>query len=580
MKLIEALQIAQAPAAEGLPELRILLACGFTPLHLRTFLAANMRLRLPRSASRISTGTFGDLIGSIESLNPAETDLLAIALEWSDLDQRLGIRALGGWHPADIADIVQSAEVNAGRLLGAIQNVASELAVVISLPSLPLPPAFVTRPVQSGVCERKLHRIVAQLAEALSRNLNIRILSEQSLASVSAPATRYDVKADLETGFPYTLGHANAMGELLARLIENPTPMKGLITDLDDTLWSGIVGEDGVDAVSWNLDEHSQMHGVYQQFLSSLASAGVLIGVASKNEPATVAQAFARRDLLLSKEDVFPSEVHWSSKPESIQRILNTWNIGAEAVVFIDDSPAELAEAQAAFPGLTCRLFPKGDPTGIWALLWELRDLFGKTAISEEDRLRMSSIRDFVAWRQVDGTAQSASDEFLRSAESRIFFECSRAADDRRAFELVNKTNQFNLNGRRYNESEWRRLMADPAAFLLTATYEDKFGALGKIAVLAGIRHAERIDVQTWVMSCRAFSRRIEHQCLRYLFDEFGAGEVNFEYVSTPRNGPLQEFLRSMTGGLPLAPAVCLTRDMYAAHSVPLFHRVEVSAHV
>ena len=117
---------------------------------------------------------------------------------------------------------------------------------------------------------------------------------------------RYDIKSDLLTGFPYTLGHASAIGELMACLIENRPPLKGLITDLDDTLWSGIVGEDGVDGISWNLDDHSQMHGVYQQFLSSLAAAGVLIGVASKNDAATVTQAFERPDLLLSKEDVFP----------------------------------------------------------------------------------------------------------------------------------------------------------------------------------------------------------------------------------------------------------------------------------
>ncbi len=163
-------------------------------------------------------------------------------------------------------------------------------------------------------------------------------------------------------------------------------------------------------------------------------------------------------------------------------------------------------------------------------------------------------------------------------AEGRIRFECSRAIDDLRAFELVNKTNQFNLNGKRYAESEWRQFFIDPATFLLTAAYEDKYGSLGKIAVLLGTRKQSCVYVQTWVMSCRAFSRRIEHQCLQYLFDEFGADRVSFEYMPTSRNSPLQEFLKSLVNG-PLEPPVCLTKKMHSARLTPLFHQIEVSVH-
>ncbi len=578
MKLITALQVSQTPTGEGWPELRIFLACGFTPLHLHTFLAAHLRNRLPGVRPEIRSGLFGDLIGNIEHLNSSEADVLVVALEWSDLDQRLGIRSLGGWRPSDLVDIVRSAELNSGRLQRALETVSRDMTAVLSLPTLPLPPAFTTRPLQSGLYERQLHRILAQLAESLSGLSGVRILSEQKLAAGSAPAARYEVKSDLVTGFPYTLGHASAMGELLACLIENRMPLKGLITDLDDTLWLGIVGDDGVDAISWNLDKHSQMHGVYQQFLSSLAAAGVLVGVASKNDAATVAQAFERHDMLLSNEDVFPFEVHWSRKSESVRRTLNTWNIAEDAVVFIDDNPAEIAEVQAAFPKLTCRLFPKGDPARVLALLEELRDLFGKPVISGEDSLRTKSIRSAGAWRTASGTPASASDEFLQSAESRIWFECSRSADDVRAFELVNKTNQFNLNGKRYTESEWRHFLANPDAFLLTAAYEDKYGALGKIAVLLGTRNEDCVHVQAWVMSCRAFSRRIEHQCLQYLFDEFGTERVIFEYTATTRNGPLQEFLKSLVGGV-LETPLCLTKEMHSSRPIPLFHRVEVSVH-
>jgi FkbH-like protein len=163
---------------------------------------------------------------------------------------------------------------------------------------------------------------------------------------------------------------------------------------LDDTLWAGILGEVGVEALAWSLDQHAHLHGLYQQFLASLASAGVLVGVASKNDPALVEKAFARKDLLLSREDIFPFEVHWNRKSGSVQRILETWNIGSDAVVFIDDSPMEVAEVKAAFPDMECVVFPKNDYPAFWKMVGGLRDLFGKRAVSAEDELRLRSIRD------------------------------------------------------------------------------------------------------------------------------------------------------------------------------------------
>lgn len=579
MKLIEALKIAQRPSADAAPSLRVFLACGFTPLHLQTFLTAHLRVKRPDAQPEIRTGLFGDLAGNIERLDLSSVDVLAVALEWADLDPRLGIRSLGGWRPADVEDIASSAEVSAARLECAVKAVCGDVNVVACMPTLPLPPAFTTRQVQLSPEEAQLRRIVASLVESLSQFPHLRIINEQKLTQDSPLLNRYDVRSDLQTGFPYTLDHASVLAELLSGLIDTYSPMKGLITDLDDTLWAGIVGDDGVDGISWNLDGHSQMHGVYQQLLSSLASAGVLIGVASKNEEDTVRQVFQRQDLLLSSDDIFPLEIHWSRKSESVARILRTWNIGADAVVFVDDNPAELAEVQAAFPDILCRRFPKDDPRKAWMLLNELRDLCGKSAVSKEDTLRMSSIRASAVWRNQDSAHETVSDDFFRSAEPCIVFDYGRVAEDSRGLELVNKTNQFNLNGKRYTESEWRQFFDDPTAFLLTATYEDKFGALGKIAVIMGTAKEGNIHLRTWVMSCRAFSRGIEHQCLRYLFEDCGANQIMFDFLPTARNGPLQDYLKGLVDCVLSAP-VSLTKERFLARIPPLFHRVEVNSRV
>jgi FkbH-like protein len=578
VKLIEAMEILRRPVTSTASNIKVYLACGFMPLHLRTFLAAFLQEEFSDRRVQVTSGLFGDLAGNLERLDATEIEAIVVCIEWSDLDARLGVRTLGGWRPGDLDDIVISSRKAAMRLQTAIAAAAEHVRTTVCMPTLPLPPLFTTRPEQASSFETELREIVASTAENLSRSTGVCIASDQLIGIASPLADRYDVTADLTSGFPYTLGHASAVARVLAGLIRKLPTFKGLITDLDDTLWGGIVGDDGVDGISWDLDHHTQMHGLYQQFLASLAGAGVLIGVASKNDADPVEQAFAREDILLSKDDVFPFEIHWSPKSESVQRILKTWNIGADSVIFVDDSPIEVAEVKAAFPSMDCRLFPKDDYRSIWNLLVDLRRAFGKPQITTEDRVRLQSIRNASEWRDQSTLSKGSSDEFLRSADAHIAFESIHAGEKGRAFELVNKTNQFNLNGRRFSESEWSKFFLDPAAFGFTATYKDKFGPLGTIAVLLGNQRGGQLLLQGWVMSCRAFSRRIEYQCLKYVFENFGVGEIALAYEATQRNGPMQEFLTTVLEQDP-ALDISLSRDEFFSRLPPLFHEVKVAVH-
>jgi FkbH-like protein len=574
VNLIEALEILKQAVPEEEQPLGVFLACGFTPLHLQTFLAAHLRKCLPKQRVELKTGLFGDLAGSLERLHASGCDILVVVIEWQDLDPRLGIRSLGGWRTADLPDIVKSADQGVARLEQALRRLSASVTICVCMPTLPLPPLFSTPIQRAGDYELRLRQLVASFAASISSESSIRVLNTRRLDELSPPHSRRDVRSELMTGFPYRLPHASAVAELLAVLIQNPTPKKGLITDLDDTLWAGILGEVGVVGVSWDLDRHTHMHGLYQQFLGSLASAGVLIAVASKNDRALVEKAFERKDLILSKENVYPFEVHWSRKSESVERILKAWNIGPEAVVFIDDSPMEAAEVKAAFPEMECIVFPTNDYQAIWDLLKRMRDLFGKNVISEEDSIRLKSIRGAGALRESCNVIGSSLDDFLQSADASIRFTFGKPAADSRTLELINKTNQFNLNGRRMNESVCFKYVKEPKAFLLTATYEDKFGPLGKIAVLMGRADGRKLVIDTWVMSCRAFSRRIEHHCLKYLFEKFPADEIVFDYEATVRNGPLQEFFAQLLG-VPPEIGLRLSRSRFFERTPRLFHRVE-----
>jgi FkbH-like protein len=253
---------------------------------------------------------------------------------------------------------------------------------------------------------------------------------------------------------------------------------------------------------------------------------------------------------------------------------LKTWNIGPEAVVFIDDSPMEVAEVKAAFPEMECIVFPNNDYQAIWDLLKRMRDLFGKSVISEEDSIRLKSIRGAGSLREARDVGGDSFDDFLQTADASIRFTFGKQVTDSRAFELINKTNQFNLNGKRLSDAAWKTYLNDPATFLMTASYEDKFGPLGKIAVLLGRIQGKVLRIDSWVMSCRAFSRRVEHQSLKQLFQKFDAEEICFDYKATPRNGPLQEFFTGLLGTPPITD-LRFSRAAFAGRSPSLFHRVE-----
>lgn len=561
MKLVEALEVLKRNPSHDSQVLAINLACGFTPLHFQTFLGAHVRQAFSGRQVSIATGAFGDLAGNLERLSKLQDGTVVAALEWPDFDPRLGIRILGGWRPSQLPEFAETVRTQAERIAIALEALAPRNILVVSLPSLPLPPVAFTPSWCMSQLEAELLEIRSNLAHKLSKLSGVRVVSQQKLDLISPLSDRSDAKAELNTGFPYSLTHADRLAGLIAQLIRNQQPKKGLITDLDNTFWLGILGEVNPEGVSWDLDHHAQKHGIFQQLLASLAESGVLIGVATKNDPALVEEAFRTRNPVLAQENIFPIVANWGPKSESVRKIIEAWNIGADSVVFVDDSPLELAEVQAVHPEVECVLFPKDDDKAAYQLLFDLRDKFGKTAVTAEDSLRLESLRSSQAIADARQGEGYTPERFLQEAGGKLSVSYAKEPPDPRALELINKTNQFNLNGKRHTEASWRQYLGDPDAFLMVASYEDKFGPLGKIAVLAGKAQNGKLTIDQWVMSCRAFSRRIEHGCLQQVFAKFSANEASFDYVKTARNQPVADFFAELTGGAEIST---LTRQELA----------------
>jgi FkbH-like protein len=574
MKLVEAFEILREGRPAHAQRFRACLVCGFTPLHLETFFNAHLRSIFSDRNIEVCSGLYGDFWGNLERLDTTNTDVALVVMEWSDLDPRLGLRSLGSWAPSMFAEIVGNAKARLSLFKNLAERLSKDIPLVISFPTLPLLPISFSSGWQASAFDLELRACVSSTALKMVGIRNVTLLNSERLDQLSPSANRQDVKSELASGFPYKLAHASTVADLMSRLILSAPPKKGLITDLDDTLWNGILGEVGVDNISWDMEHDSQPHGLYQRLLHGLSESGVLIAAASKNDPQKVAEALGRQDLVLPRGALFPVEAHWARKSESVGRILKTWNIGADSVVFIDDSPMELAEVKASYPEVECILFPKDDPQALVALLYRLRDLFGKSILSEEDTIRRESIRS----SQENGTGGIVNnagnlDEFLAQADAELTLNYSKAPLDPRALELVNKTNQFNLNARRYADAEWDNYIRQPDTFLMVIAYKDKYGPLGKIAVIAGSRREKTLLVDSWVMSCRAFSRRIEDRCLQELFARFRAEKIVFDFKATPKNSPIGEFLARILGAKP-GPQCSLSKEQFLAVNAKTSHRV------
>jgi FkbH-like protein len=571
MKLIEALSLLQKAGPED-SLFPVALICGFTSQPLLTFLAAHLQSRLPGRRVDVREGRFGDLIGNLERYLREPCGTAAVVLEWADLDSRLGWRQHGGWGRARINDICDVAGGKLDVIRDLLAGASGSGIIAVALPSLPAAPVVPVPGWQYGVLESRLDALAASFAARLSSIPHLRLVSPSRLAALSAPHQRLDVRTSAQAGFPYQLPHTDVLASLLAEVLHPPAPLKGIITDLDNTLWAGILGEVGIDGVAWDLEHHAAHHGAYQQMLQSLADSGVLIAVASKNDPALVRSALGRPDLLLRFDSVFPVDVHWGPKSQSVARILKAWNIAADSVIFIDDSALELAEVQNAHPAIHCRSFGD-DPNQVAVLVAELADLCGKPSDSKEDSLRLNSLRAGAELAAATGGVESL-EQVLAGAEGVLTVVPLSDPPDPRALELVNKTNQFNLNGQRFNEADWLRYLRSPDHFVWMASYADRFGPLGKICVLAGRLTGGVLHVDTWVLSCRAFGRRIEYAMLGSLLERHSLSRIHFHFAATERNGPIQDLFRDLTGAPP-AEEIVVDAAGFEQRRLPWFMRVE-----
>jgi len=320
---------------------------------------------------------------------------------------------------------------------------------------------------------------------------------------------------------------------------------KCLVLDLDNTLWGGVVGEEGPAGVKIGAgDPEGEAFLDFHHRLKALQAQGVLLAVCSKNNPEDVAELFdSRPEIPLRITDFAAVEISWEPKHEGLKKIAAALNLGTDSLVFMDDNPAEISLIQQMLPEVKAVLLPP-DPAEYVAVIDRLTD-FERTAVLEEDARKTAQYRE----NREREALRSASGElgtYLASLRTELAITRARRDDLPRIHQLFTKTNQFNLTTQRYTPSEVERFIASPICELWVVRGRDRFGDLGAIGVVLLRRDGRVVYIDSFLMSCRAMGRGIETAIMNHvkhrLLDEPGHLELRGRYLPTAKNKPAETF--------------------------------------
>ncbi len=317
---------------------------------------------------------------------------------------------------------------------------------------------------------------------------------------------------------------------------------KCLVLDLDNTLWGGVIGDDGVQNLVLGRDHPvGEAFVDFQRYVKNLQRRGVILAVCSKNDPENAKEGFSHPDSVLKLEDFSCFKANWEPKPENIRAIATELNIGLDSVVFVDDNPAErdfVAEQlpEVAVPNV-------GADVSSFAEVLEHERYFEVDKVVPDD-LNRSAYYSSNAQRSAGEARFSNYGEFLASLE--MTAEISRFVPVylERITQLINKTNQFNLTTRRFTSSEVEAIAQDPTFITLYGRLADKFGDNGLVSVLIGKVLDEKVQLDLWLMSCRVLKREMEFAMFDALIEQCqarGIRRIVGVYIPSKKNGMVAE---------------------------------------
>jgi FkbH-like protein len=448
------------------------------------------------------------------------------------------------WRMEDVAGSSDAAALrdSSALILKAIESLHASSAgmIIVATPPRPLLPT--SGLVRFAALEPEVaiwHETASRIIERLAGCERIHFIDLEALRA-GLGAAAHDARKQFLYRQPFSEAYYAAFGAAAARIIRarRYEAKKCLVLDCDNTLWGGVIGEDGVGGIQLGEDFPGSAFKRFQEQVKSLARSGVFVALNSKNNPDDVWEVFEKHDgMVLSRDDIATAQINWRPKSENIKEIAKSLNIGVNSLVFIDDNPFELSEVEANAPGITGLLVPD-ELSELPNLLRSAAPLFDRLVITGDDLERVSRIQG--EFKRQSLSQELTTDDFLAELGLKVFVYEPEAIDLARVTQLINKTNQFNTQTRRLAREEVDAFLRDNRNRLYCMTVADKFGEYGLVGV-AMLEPAGEGEYQfsNLLMSCRVLGRGVETTLLAHIAEEVartGARCLKGSYRPTSKN--------------------------------------------
>ena len=394
------------------------------------------------------------------------------------------------------------------------------------------------------VVRDEIARVEDQITSALAGTSGLYLIGRSDFRAY--PIAAYDDRERDQLGhIPYTALFFAALATVLARRIHAllSPPHKVVVLDCDNTLWQGVVAEEGTAGIAI-----SPVFRHLQHFMVELSVKGFLLCLCSKNEESDVLAVFDQRpDMVLKREHVVSWRINWQPKSENIRSLAQELNLGLDSFIFLDDNPVECAQLRAECPEvLTLQLPGETEIAGFLENVWA----FDRFRVTAEDRQRTAMYQQDVERGRFQKQALTI-EEFFAGLNLQVMISEPAPAQLSRIAQLTQRTNQFNFTTMRRTDAEIGRL-ATSGLECRAVSVSDRFGDYGLVGVMIFGNRGDALEIDTFLLSCRVLGRGVEHQMVRTLGElcrERRLSHVVATLVSTPKNLPAHRFLEEIAAG-------------------------------
>lgn len=427
-------------------------------------------------------------------------------------------------------------------------------AMLSNFPGIPVFVSSIDIPAKACCgAERRIEQaleyyLIERIEELHQKGAGIYILPVKDLITNLGRDNFYSAKMWYAGSMPYSMKGMAGISDLINRYVSAVKGMrrKCFALDLDNTLWGGVIGEDGVDGIVLSNHKEGARYYDTQKLLKKMEERGVILAILSKNNTEDVESAFMHPDMVLRHDDFAAEAVNWEPKSVNIQRLAAELNIGLDSFVFLDDNPAEREQMKAECPEVAVVEFPKDSSQLPNVVAKAYDDYFLQLEITGEDAEK-TAMYQAEKQRRAEMSAALSMEGFLKNLEMTMYIHRMRPEEIKRVVQLVNKTNQFNLTTRRYSEEEVYELAG--SGDIITVHLADKYGEQGLVAVLILKYEDESAELDTFLMSCRVMGRSVENEIMarvKKLLETKLVKVVRAAYIKSAKNVPVVDLFERL----------------------------------